>query len=136
MPTPERDAAPSNALPVARTADTNLHLREHADGILRQFVRSKVLPTQATVKGGPAPARSVPVRAEVARAGATAAPRALTLADLREQVAPPPPPGRPPPPRGDGGWDPHDVLARGKGVKPLSKSALVASALARLKPKG
>lgn len=121
---------PAQHLPSTRSAEEGLRLRESADGILRQFARSKVIPTEAVVKGDtprtPAPARPAPVVAE-----------ARTLADLRRAASSPPTPAPRPVVESGDGWNPADVLKRpGKSAKPMSKASLAAGALAQMRPRG
>lgn len=115
---------PAQHLPSTRSAEEGLRLRESADGILRQFARSKVIPTEAVVKGD-APRTPAPVVTE-----------ARTLADLRRSVPVAPAVARPVVESGDG-WNPSDVLKRsGKPVKSVSKASLAAGALAQMRPRG
>lgn len=126
-------------LPATRAADANLRLHEQADGILRRFVRSPVIPTQAVVKGDAPPAPAAPPALFEDDAPNPLA-GARTLADLQrlQKPVPTPAPARPAPPVVEtDGWHPRDVLARGGApTKPRSGASLAASALAKLRPKG
>jgi hypothetical protein len=119
---------PAQHLPPTRSAEEGLRLRESADGILRQFARSKVIPTEKGVKG------DTPPSPRVMRPAVT---EARTLADLRRAAAHPPTPAPRPVVESGDGWNPADVLARsGKSTKPLTKASLAASALAKMRPQG